>query len=657
MHLLDSSRVVFHSVHDMAGLHNLCKGEEVLRSPLKTAYTDINDVLELYHIGQYFDAGLFSPAWSSEELEAYKDKVSLSKGVIGRFISNLNDTNLEAFFDDVIHNYVDSFWQLFNDRNIAKTISLDVLERILSKEPALLQTLLTHPNVVAKYNLVLKSFLIANPKSAEILLMVYEVNDPFGRPKLLLPKSLTSSDKESIISDYLDSDIMNISYLKIIKNMRNRGDFKISDKTRLKAKQRYSKEAERLQKSSALHSHTYGVSVSFEEVVPNIKDAYLDNNVVNYSYSLDYITNNTHPYDLYSNFRKLFEYVDSQCRVNLIANEKNLGIFERIMGVSAQDEYRGGISFSISEMTSQAQIVVYSGLVNKLDTSLEDIIQYIFEDTFREKYNFADNARFSVSTATTFLEKIRSLAPEFESILKQFKIFVEEGHIDFELLQISSSPSLIGDIPSLNQDKYIYLNEKNLVLTSCLNIFFSDQRSLSYVKPHEDKGYNTFFKLLREEDEVKCGNYEDYQKPELNYLIDNGFISINENDFIVVNNPARLMILNDLYHKGVGSFYNYPVEYRQEVQQMASEDMVYHETTLFSKPEQSYFNYCLNKKEFTNGLDLRNSYLHGTQANHSEVNIHENNYFIYLKLIFLALLKIEDDLNLNMIFKDNLNLS
>ena len=44
-----------------------------------------------------------------------------------------------------------------------------------------------------------------------------------------------------------------------------------------------------------------------------------------------------------------------------------------------------GFSFSISEMTSQAQIVVYSGLVNKLDTSLEDIIQYIFVVDVRGK--------------------------------------------------------------------------------------------------------------------------------------------------------------------------------------------------------------------------------------------------------------------------------
>jgi hypothetical protein len=69
-------------------------------------------------------------------------------------------------------------------------------------------------------------------------------------------------------------------------------------------------------------------------------------------------------------------------------------------------------------------------------------------------------------------------------ILKQYKLFVEEGEIDFELLQISSAPCTIKDIPSLVQNKYIYLNEGNDETTECLNLFFSDQTVLAYV---EDK--------------------------------------------------------------------------------------------------------------------------------------------------------------------------
>lgn len=64
------------------------------------------------------------------------------------------------------------------------------------------------------------------------------------------------------------------------------------------------------------------------------------------------------------------------------------------------------------------------------------------------------------------------------------------------------------------------------------------------------------------------------------------------------------------------------------------------------------YNYFLNKSEFTNGLDLRNSYLHGTQANPDETQKHEYAYFTYLKLLFLAMLKIEDDLIISKVTKE-----
>ena len=49
-----------------------------------------------------------------------------------------------------------------------------------------------------------------------------------------------------------------------------------------------------------------------------------------------------------------------------------------------------------------------------------------------------------------------------------------------------------------------------------------------------------------------------------------------------------------------------------------------------------------HKKEFTNGLDLRNKYLHGTNS-FSETE-HKSDYYTLLKIIILTLLKIEDDI-------------
>jgi hypothetical protein len=183
-------------------------------------------------------------------------------------------------------------------------------------------------------------------------------------------------------------------------------------------------------------------------------------------------------------------------------------------------------------------------------------------------------------------------------------------------------------------------------MVGCSNLFFSDQTLLDYVEPFKEEKYHTFFDLLVNE-QVIFSNYEEYQKPQLNYLIDRNFIEISSDGFIQVAKPARLFIFKDLYDNEFSSFYRYPIEFQKEALQMRNENIVFFESSLFSKSEQSYFNYFLNKSEFTNGLDLRNSYLHGTQANPEEIEKHEYAYFTYLKLLVLILLKIDDDLQIS----------
>ena len=531
-----------------------------------------------------------------------------------------------------------------------KRISKSNFSSILSNESHLIHEILKHKALVSHYGAEIKSFLLTYSQSAEILLSIYEVEDDFRRIQKFIPKSLTIEDKENIVSSYLDSKDVNLNYIGLIQNIRNRNDFKISDKTRLKAKRLHKSETEKFFTENG--GMKYGVAISFPENASKIKDGSVDENfIAHYSYSLDFIKQNNNPYILFQNFKYLFEYIDKQNRISLVSKKSQMGLFERIMGVRSQNEYRGGTGFSLSEMTSQSQILGYSKIISELNISLEEILHFVFTTAFQEKYVFADNARFSIPTATSYFEKVRLLAPEFESALKQFKLFVEDGVIDFELLQMSSAPTAIKDIPSLNDKKYIYLNEKNEVMVGCSNLFFSDQTLLAYVEPYREEKYHTFFDLLANE-RVKFSNYEDHQKTQLTYLIDNGYISIDSNDFIQIINPARVLILKDLNDNEVGSYYHYQTDIQQEAQQMEVENIINFESTLFSKPEQAYFNYFLNKSEFTNGLDLRNSYLHGTQANPDELEKHEYAYFTYLKLLFLAMLKIDDDLMISNVIKN-----
>lgn len=462
---------------------------------------------------------------------------------------------------------------------------------------------------------------------------------------MYVPSSLTIKDKECIISKYLDSNNTNLNYVGIIENLRNKNDFKISDKIRLKAKRLHRSETEKMLSSNSMK---YGVAISFPNNTEKLKSGYIDNDLIaHYSYSLDYILKYSDYDTLFQNFKILFEYVDSQNRINLVNKISQMGVLERFMGLYSSNDYRTGAAFSMNQMTSQAQIYGYAQVLNTLNIEIVDIIKFIYTSSFQQKYNYPTNAKFIVPSITSScLEKIRILAPELESILKQFKIFVEDGNIDYELLQISSSPCSIKDIPSLNANKYLYLNNENNEIVACSNLFFSDQCTLSYVEPFKENKYTNFCELLLNE-KVCFENYADYQKEQINYLIDKEFISIDNLGFIQLNNLERILILKDLNDNEVGAFYRYPKDFKNEVIKMESENIIFFDSSLFSKPEQSYFNYFLNKSEFTNGLDLRNSYLHGTQADPEDKEIHDFSYFTYLKLLILTMLKIQDYLEIS----------
>ena len=645
MHKHDFDRIKFYSKGDMAGGGYLLKAEPILKSEIKPVYEDINDVLELHNIKQYFDNEVYLKKWTQNTILEFKQRVVEYGKIVGEFMSKINDDNFIFYYEQLPYKYIDSFFELVNNHKVYKRISAKNFALILSKKAHEIRNILIYKNIVNHYNIILREFLLTYSKSAELLLSIYEKKKDFYHKEMFLPQSLTKQDKENIISNYLDFDDANFNYIQLIQNSRTQKDFAISDKTRLKAKRKDEEKTKKIFEEIGDAAIRYGTSISFAEKETKIKQVNSDNGTINYVYSLDFIKEYNDTYSLFQNFHLLFEYIDPQGIINLISKKSQIGVVESLFSNFSKNDYATGTSFKFFEMGSHCQIVGYSSVVNKhLGNSLENILQLVFTTIFQEKYNFANNARISFSLAdNSYLEKVRLLAPEFESVLKQYKLFVQENEIDFELLQISSAPCSIKDIPSLIQNKYIYLNEKNKEAVECSNLFFSDQTLLTYVQPYEKKDYRSFFDLLVNE-QVSIDNYEEYQKSDLNYFIDKGLIFIDESGFIQITNFERTLILKDLYENEVASFYYYPTAFQEEAKKMTEQNMIFFESSLFSKPEQDYFNYYLNKSEFTNGLELRNHYLHGTQANPEKTGEHEYAYFTYLKLLVLTLLKIENDL-------------
>ena len=66
-------------------------------------------------------------------------------------------------------------------------------------------------------------------------------------------------------------------------------------------------------------------------------------------------------------------------------------------------------------------------------------------------------------------------------------------------------------------------------------------------------------------------------------------------------------------------------------------------SSLLSEAEGKYFNYFLNAADFSNGPELRNKYLHGSQVNAEGEDAHFHTYMIALRLTVALVIKMNDD--------------
>jgi hypothetical protein len=252
MRKYDLNRVKFYSKEDMAGRHHLAKAESILKGEMQSVYENINEVLELYNIKKYFDNKLYLKNWTQDDIDNFKKKVNEYGNVVGQFMSKINDDNFIFYYEQLLQEYIDSFWKLLNNQDIYKRVSAEKFMIVLSKEPHEIRNILTCKNLVAHYNTALRDFLKIYPKSAELLLSIYEEKKDFHKEEMYLPKSLTIQDKENIISNYLDSDDVNLNYIQLIHDSKKQKDFTISDKTRLKAKRKDKEEIEKYLKKGAI---------------------------------------------------------------------------------------------------------------------------------------------------------------------------------------------------------------------------------------------------------------------------------------------------------------------------------------------------------------------------------------------------------------------
>lgn len=148
--------------------------------------------------------------------------------------------------------------------------------------------------------------------------------------QIFLPKSLSIEDKEQIVKNYIDSAIVHPGTLELIINLPIDSDFKISDDTRLAAKNRYDQEMNNLfvKSGNSGFQTTIEAEINNKQKEPVIID-YKENRFY-ISVSSKWIKDNLDYPTLLNNFIYIYNFVDKENRIEFISKPNKISTLERV---------------------------------------------------------------------------------------------------------------------------------------------------------------------------------------------------------------------------------------------------------------------------------------------------------------------------------------
>lgn len=642
----DYTRIKFYSRQDLSIGPALNFATKFLQQfPDEFTPVDINDILELYNIQLLFNCGMRLPDWSDAQYAGYSKMANSFSRIIGKFLSEITDDTLTTIYSQVIRQYKDDFWEVVVNYKIYKKFSPETFSNCLISNKIFIQEILKQKALVIQFSDVILQHFLSTPQHAELLIEQFLIQSDRCHYTYYFPADLTQDQKTDLLTQYVDSENPNPRFLQVLINPPISTDLCIPDKLRLNAKRKYKRFCdENFFKGDHLESE---ITVETSSQIPEAVQTLFTPNKLVFTYNPEWIKENPDYPTLLNNFIYIFGYTDTQFRSNFPSMPSHIGALERVIMTNGQHDYLVGNVFRLRSTMFSLQMMSYQFQLEKLGYSIEDIIKWFFEVYLKEEFQ-ADNFIFHApSKGCTTLEKIRLIATEIDSVLKQFRLYCSDGMIDRELLEISSSHIVFDAIPSMIKEKYLYIDSDSYRYYQ--HLLFSDQSLLNYAERLEND-YNSFYELLSHE-HLYLDDLNNYQKSLLQTLLDNDIAVLSASNEILLNTPI-VDILKEFYDKEVICYsYKHHQKEKDVLNKLLQSHDIRMESALFTEPEQDYLNYMLNKAKFSNGNDLRNKYIHGT--NTSDENKQDAHYIEFLKIMILIVIKINEEFFLRELLSSN----
>lgn len=627
--------VKFYNKHDLSGSYYLKKAELILDDyKPNNEYNDINKVIELYNIKQYLDHGLRLATWDNTVLVKYQEKSMTIPKIIGKFFLKIDGSNIAEHYDKLSVTYIEDFWQLICDNKVYERVEKNDMSKLLLQSNVTLWHILEQHKLVRYFGQEIAGYMKTAEESAELLMAQFLSDRKDTTVKYYFPDELTPDNRNEILQKYVESERPNPNYLKLLEDAQSSKDLPVGDRLRRDAKNKYEEYwNKKLAPNTGIE---FGAEVSFASKSEQVKMETFENNIFQATYSKEWISENLDYPTLLNNFIYLFEYTDKWFRCNFVSLPSKMSALEKVLGVRGKKDYMTGSYFALRHMKTCVQMQAYRRELELYGVRIEAIFQWFFETYLFDEFQVKGFVFNAPSENTTTFEKCKILATAIDGVLKQYRLFCEDGYVDRELLEMSSGHIDFSELRSMQNKKYAYTNSDDLINEQFL--LYSDQSHLSFTEKTRSK-YHSFSQLILNESMV-LDDFAEYQKPNINWLISRGSLTMNESQILSLN-IVRAFILRELFENEVicPLYCGELIEHLDKLQAIGD---IRYESTLFSMPEQDYLNYMLNRKEFSNGYDLRNRYVHDTHS--LDANVQERDYVEFLKIIVLIIIKINEEL-------------
>lgn len=645
---MNSEHVHFYSANDLSVYTNIETMEKVVKAYEEGRQpVSINDYLEMYHIVQFVEHGKYPHDWDENKIAAIKQ----FNGKVAAYFSHLQSNGLPVIFGEIERGYESTIWQIIDQFKIKGLITEEGLREILKDDTCRLRELLMFRWVVENNNGLLTQLLKENANTAEWLLDQYVAYDKFGNnTTLFFPKSLSLQDKDEIIHRYVNSDDANLNYVRLVLQAKRSSEFSLSPQTIKDARIRETKLNEEVLKNGCVHVTRYGVTLTDKLDAPVKKLQKKEDGSSLFVYNKNLIDACQYSSIIYY-CGKVFEFTDEYGFISLISKMSDAHTLEWAVGLMAKNAYFITSVFGIGENIAHLQMQVLEAALKDTSRSIEGAIKFFYEDFLKSDYGYQGFSLTLPKNDDDLILKIRSLVIEMDSVAHQYNCYVKHGSIDQDIIELEV-PCKITETKSLISRRYCVQNKNNNEVWYLIRLFFGSQSMLHYVEPCKDMHLRNFYALLKKGIEVKYNSYKFYQKQDIDYLIKNGYLSIDEHGFLRCDKMQEIKILKHLYEYGACSYWRYPKEERAILDEMVSKGWIEYDNHLLSPAERDYFSYYLNNEKFTNGPAIRNNYAHGTTPSYSEEK-HLHNYLQILVLFIMLLLKISEDLDMKRFLDNN----